>query len=74
MVLSRLDDATLTRFLPDILHWFQDLNWPGVDVIEKRLKQMPEETVKTAVSAVIARAEREGDEEWVENLQTALGR
>ena len=74
IVLSGLDDATLTRFLPGVLQWFRDLNWPGVDTIEKRLKQMPEETVKTAVSAAVARADREGDEDWAENLQTVLGR
>ncbi len=68
ILLSTLDDARLIPFLPKILEWFKDLNWPGIDVISNRIAELPLHIVKGALTVALCNAENENDEEWYENL------
>ena len=38
IVVSEKNDQELLPYLPDMLLWIQDLNWPGADLILMRLK------------------------------------
>lgn len=44
------------------------MNWPGIDVISNRIAELPPHLVKGALMVALCQAEREGDEEWHENL------
>lgn len=72
LALSNLDDATILRFLPRLLEWFKDLNWPGVNIIRLRILRLPKDKVHNALINVLAKASGEEDEEWIENLHTAF--
>ena len=72
IVLSKLDDATITRFLLELLEWCKDINWPGADIICKRIKQLPKETVRGAFTSVLETARNEKDYQWEEHLQIAF--
>ena len=32
-ILVKLNDDKLVEYLPSILEWFMDLNWPGISII-----------------------------------------
>lgn len=68
IVLSRLKNETFMRFLPKVLEWFKDLNWPGTEVIRCKILRLPKKCVQMEIYNAIKRAEDEGDEEWAENL------
>lgn len=64
VLLSGLDDNTLLPFLPRILEWYKDLNWPGFRIISERLDRFGGDAKRDAVIAAMQRAEDEKDEEW----------
>ena len=68
ILLAKLEDYRLSLFLPQILEWYKDLNWPGLDIIEKRVKALPEYIIRNALNITLNRASKEDDEEWYENL------
>lgn len=68
-VLAEKSDGEQTAYLPQLLEWLQDMNWPGAFCILERLKHysdkkaLDEEIAKTKV-----KAENEKDDVWVSNL------
>lgn len=44
--LSEISDARLEKYLPSLLEWLQDLNWPGALIILDRLKVFDGEKLK----------------------------
>lgn len=72
LALASLDDATILRFLPELLEWFKDLNWPGVNIVHSRILKLPKEEVHSVLANVLLKASIEKDEEWIENLHTAF--
>ena len=70
-VLAEKSDGELIAYLPQLLEWLQDMNWPGAFCILEleRLKHysdkkaLDEEIAKTKV-----KAENEKDDVWVSNL------
>lgn len=39
IIIAKKTDKELERYLPELLEWLQDLNWPGAFVILDRLKR-----------------------------------
>ncbi len=72
VLLSTLDDQRFISFLPKILEWYKDLNWPGIEVIGKRIREIPPYLVKDAVTVALRNAKNENDEEWYENLANSF--
>lgn len=72
ILLSKLDDDVLIPFIPQLLEWYKDLNWPGLDIIHKRIKQFPSDVVNVALASALNIAKTEDDEEWVENLHSVF--
>ena len=66
--LAGMTDEALNPFLPDLMEWFQDLNWPGTEIIARRLEALPEEKLRKAFEIAKARASAQRDDEWLENL------
>jgi len=52
----------------DLMEWFQDLNWPGADIIADVLRSLPQRVLDDALAKARALAELKGDEEWLWGL------
>ena len=72
VVLASLDNSRLLPFLPELLEWYKDMNWPGFDIINRRISLYPNFVLQEAVDDALRRAADEHDVEWYENLQTAF--
>lgn len=71
-LLSALSDDELIPFLPQLLEWYKDLNWPGIEVINHRIMKIPAHLLKTALTSALHHAQSENDEEWYENLSDSF--
>ena len=68
ILLSSVDDVTIDAFLPQLLEWYKDLNWPGVEIIHKRLLKLPVRQLESALISTLHNAAIEKDDEWLYNL------
>lgn len=73
-VLSALPIDPIKNIAQNMKHWFEDLNWPGVDLIEIKLRQLEDADLCAAVNWAREEAVRTNDEEWLCNLDEILGR
>ncbi len=70
MVLSERDDGKLSPWLLQCFLWLRDMNWPGAEIIRKRLSLFKDSgrlNSETAKAERIARIV--GDTEWLEELE-----
>ena len=67
-VIAGKNDLTLVKYLPKILKWLQDLNWPGALTILERLKRFDPFLLKNDLQNAILEAEKTKDNEWLEFL------
>lgn len=67
-ILAALPDEAFVPIAAESARWLQDLNWPGCDAIESRLRRLPKEKLRAALQTARATAEAEHDEEWLFNL------
>lgn len=63
-VLVSKSDRELEIYLIDLFRWLQDMNWPGADLVYRRLKDMPAEHTETAYNISVSMADRTGDSVW----------
>lgn len=63
-VLASKSDQELESYLIPLFEWLQDMNWPGADVIYKRLKMIPKRNIKTYFDICLSKAESTGDSVW----------
>lgn len=68
ILLASLNDDKLIPFLPQILEWYKDLNWPGIEVISNRMTKFPVHLLKKYLIAALDNAKKQNDDEWYENL------
>ena len=67
-VLVDKSDAELCPYLPNLLEWLQDLNWPGAQLIYDRLTELSKKDIKNPLSECLSLAEARGDKPWEEAL------
>ncbi len=67
-VLADKSDAELCPYLPNLLEWLQDLNWPGAQLIYDRLTELSKKDIKNPLSECLSLAEARGDKPWEEAL------
>ena len=68
-VLAEKSDGELTAYLPQLLEWLQDMNWPGAFCILERLKHYSDKkALDEAIAKTKVKAENEKDDVWVRNL------
>ena len=67
-VLTSMDEELFISILPELFEWFQDLNWPGYEIIANRLFHLPKNIVQPAFDKAIHSAQSVGDYEWEDNL------
>ena len=63
-VLASKTDEELKIYLIDLFKWLQDMNWPGADIIYKRLKHIPIEQIEMAYRYCLSLAEQTEDMVW----------
>ena len=74
-ILSEKSDSILEPYLPQLLEWLQDLNWPGALVILDRLKLFSGEKLKTPFLELVTYAIGLKSEEglmWLDSLSELL--
>lgn len=64
-ILSEKKDKDLVPYLPKILEWLQDLNWPGALIIQNRLKKMQYNLLKNSLYRTIDFAIQKQDSCWL---------
>lgn len=67
-IISKMPIDFIAKHAVDLMEWFQDLNWPGVDEIFASLSQLPEEILTVALNKSLETARNTQDEEWDYNL------
>ena len=67
-ILAALPDEAFAPIAAESARWLQDLNWPGRDAIESRLRRLPKEKLRAALQTARQTAQAERDEEWLFNL------
>ncbi len=70
LIVSKRPDAELLPYLPQLLTWLQDMNWPGAFRILTRLQNYTDAASLTpALDACLQKAQAAGDQVWLDNLQ-----
>ena len=62
-------DAALERYIPQLLIWLTDINWPGADLIFKRLIQFSGEKLEAWIDDAKRWAKMDGNLYWEESLE-----
>ena len=62
-------DAALERYIPQLLIWLTDINWPGADLIFKRLIQFSGEKLEAWIGDAKRWARMDGNLYWEEILE-----
>ena len=69
IILSEKNDEELKPYLPELLEWLQDMNWPGAFRIRDRLQRFSDKNkLQRAISICIEKSRDLGDEIWERNL------
>lgn len=67
-IISKLPCEVITTYAVELMAWFQDLNWPGVEQIYGVLCSLPVDTLSAALQIAYKKAVETADEEWIYNL------
>lgn len=67
-VLVEKSDMELRRYLYSLFKWIQDMNWPGADLIFRRLVTFNEEDFQRVFEYSLALAEKTLDSGWSQPL------
>jgi len=72
-ILSRMPVDFIAGHAVELLEWFQDLNWPGIDSIYTALHRLTQADIAVAVNKALEMARIANDEEWAYNLCEKFG-
>lgn len=67
-ILCRMPTDFVAKHAVEMLEWFQDLNWPGVNEIFTAMCQLPMNILTMAVRKALETAYADQDDEWIYNL------
>lgn len=73
--LYEISDDRLEKYLPDLLNWLQDFNWPGALIILDRLKVFSGKKLRNPFIMLCNQAISMNNEEglmWLDNLSELL--
>lgn len=74
-ILAEKSDEALAPYLPELLEWLQDMNWPGAFCILGRLHDYADkQAIGKAVEGCMEKAKKDGDEVWEDNLAVLRGK
>ncbi|CTQ62089.1 DUF5071 domain-containing protein [Roseibium album] len=67
-ILEGLEPSKVVQFVPDLLEWLKDMNWPGADRVKKICLNFEKHELLPDIDAKISKAREDTDEDWVEAL------
>lgn len=67
-IISNLPSSIILKYVDELLYWFQDLNWPGVEQIYETVRCLPVDILDNALRKAYLNAVDTSDEEWAYNL------
>ena len=69
VIIAEKSDEKLKPHLVELLEWLQDMNWPGAFCVLDRLKKYSDNnSILSAISICLQRANARNDEIWESNL------
>jgi hypothetical protein len=68
-ILSMVGFPRLEGRIPQLLEWFQDLNWPGIDIVINLLRRAPRDVLLTQLESAASAAHAQGDDQWLGGLK-----
>ncbi|MBO7196526.1 MAG: DUF5071 domain-containing protein [Clostridia bacterium] len=69
IVISSKTNEQLKPYVISMFEWLQDMNWPGADIVFKRLLEMPLDMIQLPYNIVLDTAKKMGDYVWLEVLK-----
>ena len=75
LILSNKSDEELKPYLPELLKWLQDLNWPGSIIVLNRLKHFSFEKLIFPLTQCVSCIDESSDfnqAKWLYNLSELL--
>ena len=69
IVISSKTNEQLKPYVISMFEWLQDMNWPGADIVFKRLLEMPLDMIQLPYNIVLDTAQKRGDYVWLEVLK-----
>lgn len=63
-VLASKSDDELDRYFIKLFEWIKDMNWPGADIIYRRLGLVPSQKIMWAYKYSVSIAEQTHDDIW----------
>lgn len=63
-VLASKSDDELDRYFIKLFGWIKDMNWPGADIIYRRLSLVPSQKIMWAYKYSVSIAEQTHDDIW----------
>ncbi|WP_282044848.1 DUF5071 domain-containing protein [Roseibium album] len=67
-ILENLEPSKVVQFVPDLLEWLKDMNWPGADRVKKICLNFEKHELLPSIDVKISKAREDTDEDWVEAL------
>ena len=68
IVISSKTNEQLKPYVIFMFEWLQDMNWPGADIVFKRLLEMPLDMIQLPYNIVLDTAKKMCDYVWLEVL------
>ncbi len=72
IILSKKSDEELSRYLPKLFEWIQDMNWPGADCIMERLLAFEPKKLAAPFINCYHKAVEDEDVMWIYGLKMVL--
>ena len=63
-VFASKSDDELDRYFIKLFEWIKDMNWPGADIIYRRLSLVPSQKIMWAYKYSVSIAEQTHDDIW----------
>jgi hypothetical protein len=71
IIVSQSKEKT-SRYHYELLHWLENKQWPGYDIIFEYIKKIPETDLYKTYGFCIKEADKEQKNEWLNNLISLL--
>lgn len=68
-VLASLEPSRLSPYVPRLLEWLRDMNWPGARRIFETVVKTPKHAVIPHLAIAISKAREEADGDWLDALR-----
>lgn len=68
LVLLARGASEMEHYIPELLDWIRDTNWPGAMIVFELLSHFPPEKLQPYIQRKMREAELRNNEVWIDNL------